>query len=112
MAQKVTTKDLREKANSLGYEVLGVTHASYGSRLSIVPVDRQGYTPELYHYDEDFSFGKEEFFPHWRVQTTSYGALKVDETKKVMVQIQNAIEMAEFLNSIDIGQLEAYRLEY
>ena len=55
--------------------------------------ERRSYLPEIYYIDDFFGTKENRF----EIQTTSYGALTVDEFKKFMEAQQHAFEVAEAL---------------
>lgn len=111
MRKEISIEGLVELANELGYVVLYMRHTDYGPRLEITPNREKEYVPEIYYEDIDFSFGEEEFAPHWTIQTTSYGALAMEDIKLFIEAYQNARVLVALLNEIDISKLEEYSLQ-
>lgn len=109
----MTTQELVKKAEELGYTVTHLVHRDYGTSFGIVPTSREEYTAEIFDY-KDFAIW-EQIGPkganHWKVQTTSYGALNPTEIDKVIKGLQNGQQMAKILNGINLANLEEYRLQ-
>lgn len=73
------------------YKVKALTY-SWGRRVEVSSLSRERYLPDIYCRTDDE--GETVVF---EVQTTSYGALPVDEVKKVVEGLNEAIAVVEIL---------------
>lgn len=73
------------------YKVKALTY-SWGCRVEVGSLSRERYLPDIYSRTDD-----EGKIIRFEVQTTSYGALPVDEVKKVVDRLNEAIEVVEIL---------------
>lgn len=76
------------------YTVRVVTHENGFKSITVGRISRDRYLPEIYCRD-DIDCNILGF----DVQTTSYGALSVDEIKKVVAGLEEAMQVAEILNA-------------
>ena len=74
-----------------GYKVRALTY-SWGKRVEVSSASKERYLPEIYCRTDD-----EGEILGFEVQTTSYGALPVDEVKKVIDGLNDAIEVVDIL---------------
>lgn len=79
------------------YEVIARTY-SWGRRVEVSTVNRERYLPDIYCRTD----GGE--IVGFKVQTTSYGTLPVDEVKKVVDGLNEAIEVVEILTKAFVGK--------
>ena len=78
------------------YKVRALTY-SWGRRVEVSSQSRERYLPDIYCRTDD-----EGKIVGFEVQTTSYGALPVDEVKKVVDGLNEAIEVVEILTMLFI----------
>ena len=97
------TKDMQKFANELGYELEHPFWQGGLLRLSISAKDRKSYNPKIY-VETGFFDNKIKF----KIQTTSYGALDVNEYQKFLESAQNAYKLAEYFNSKELQWLKDY----
>ena len=67
-----------------------VSHSKYNSGYERICVDKkvwnEEYLPDIYYNDDCFGSGKKEL----KIQTTSYGALNIEEIDKMMEKLKEA----------------------
>lgn len=73
------------------YKVKALTY-SWGRRVEVSSQSRERYLPDIYCRIDD-----EGEIVGFEVQTTSYGALPIEEVKKVIDGLNEAIEVVEIL---------------
>ncbi len=97
-----TYKKMKAICDKYGYE-LGLAYwANYGDAvINIKPSNVSKYIPEV--YPPQIYVGKDE---PWRVMTTSYGSLSIDEFAKFVADNKRAYDMIEELSKIDLTTLE------
>lgn len=96
-----TYKQMKSICDRYGYE-LGLAYwANYNeARITIRPAGDE-YLPQV--YPPTVRVGKEE---PWKVQTTSYGSLSIDEFDKFVEDNKRAYDMIKELSKIDLTTLE------
>lgn len=97
-----TYKKMKAICDKYGYE-LGLAYwANYGDAvINIKPSNVSKYIPVV--YPPQIYVGKDE---PWRVMTTSYGSLSIDEFAKFVADNKRAYDMIEELSKIDLTTLE------
>lgn len=86
-------KDRKYEAFNIGkYEVVVSTYTNGNKWVTVHIKDGGRYVPEIYCYD-DFEGNIKSF----NIQTTSYGALGVEDIQKVMEGYNEAIKVVEVL---------------
>lgn len=73
------------------YQVKHLTY-TWGDRVEVASTKKERYLPDIYCRTDD-----EGAIVGFEVQTTSYGALPVEEVKKVVDGLNEAIEVVEIL---------------
>lgn len=82
------------------YQVKALTY-SWGDRVEVRGTNKERYLPEIYCRTDD-----EGEILGFEVQTTSYGALPVDEIKKVVDGLNEAIAVVEILTDRFVNKTE------
>lgn len=97
-----TYKKMKSICDKYGYE-LGLAYwANYGDAvINIKPSNVNKYIPEV--YPPQIYVGKQT---PWKVNTTAYGALSLDEFAKFVEGNKRAYNMIEELSKIDFTTLE------
>lgn len=81
------------KCYELGsYEVSVITYDSGWQTISITPDREKRYLPEIYARDD-----LDGNVLGFHIQTTSYGAVKADQIRKVIEGLEEAVQAAEIL---------------
>lgn len=82
------------------YKVKAMTY-SWGRRVEVGSLNRERYLPDIYCRTDD-----EGEIVGFEVQTTSYGALPIEEAKKVVDGLNEAIEVVEILTDRFVNETE------
>ena len=99
--EEENTERLIGRANRLGYTITSIEIEPGRVAISIVPSPLFPYTPEL---DRDFETDQ------WRVQTTAYGALNLDNIEQVTEGYGRAAAMVRELEHATPGNVVNYHL--
>ena len=97
--EEENTQRIISRANRLGYIITHIKPESSRVEISIIPSQLAPYTPKL---EQDFRTGQ------WRVQTTAYGALNLDEIEKLTEGYGRAAAMVRELQSAKPGYVVEY----
>ena len=104
-------QQIAEIADNHGYElsVAYLVGPANEPRIRFKNVNEK-FKPEIsYEARMNFNFSnpmESTFEGHFRVQTTSYGSLAIDEYSKLAQYVANAYEMLKELEAVDISGLE------
>ena len=94
--RKIETRTVDNKTVDIyeiaGYIVKEINWTNSGFRRVGLGYNKGEYMPEIYTRETD-----EGDLIGFEIQTTSYGALSVEETKKVVAGLTTAIEVVEIL---------------
>lgn len=106
MQSNPTYKKMADICKKYGYDLRSAFIGSHNSVIIEITSDRSNrYLPDIYFDGVSFGEVKNEF----RVQTTSYGALDIEEHMQFVSAVTNAHNMVVELGKTDFDSL--YRLE-
>lgn len=97
--EEENTQRIISRANRLGYVITSIEADPTRVEISIIPSSLASYTPKL---ERDFRTDE------WKVQTTAYGALNLDEIEKLTEGYGRAAAMVRELQSATPGYVVEY----
>lgn len=106
MESNATFKKMSNICKKAGY-VLGEAYQERYSdkivmiHIRIISADPNDYHPDIYFEDNK---GKRKF----KIQTTSYGSLYIEEYEEFVICIKDAYSLVKELNKIDFSTLELF----
>ena len=99
--EQENTQRFISRANRLGYIIVEIETDSKNLWVTIIPADDNSYTPILYrHWDSK----------EWKIETTAYGTLGIEQIEKVTEGYQRAIAMVHELNHLSAGGVVNYKV--
>ena len=103
---KHLTSSLREFANECGYEMEYPFWYNDGLRVMFEPKNGIDYLPTIYveNVDPFRKIDKTTF----KIQTTSFGALNMDEYEKFIKANNDAFRLANYFNNMSDYELKGY----
>jgi hypothetical protein len=85
-----------------GYMLHVAVKKSYGTVMEIVAPRENDYLPDIYFDGSSFQYGNN---PGFSIQTTSYGALDINEYKKYVAGVISAYKCVDELSKEDLNDL-------